>query len=185
MPDTRTDEFAVLTRSALQSIDAELVRLLPDIPESLYEPLRYLHKAGGKRIRPLLTFLTSRQAPDAHWLPAAVAVECLHTFTILAGDVLIAIAFESLSRGNYDPLRAMLAEFATAFRRVCEGQALDKEFENAEAVTIDAYFTMIDLKSAKMIEWVPMQPVENISKSCGRLLTILGWHFRSVMTFSI
>lgn len=180
MPEPRNDELSILTRSALQSIDAELVRLLPDMPESLYEPLRYLHRAGGKRLRPLLTFLASRFAPDANWLPAAIAVECLHTFTlihddimdnaptrrghktlhkkydvsaaILAGDVLIAIAIEELSRGNYESLRAMLAEFAAGFRKVCEGQALDKEFENAEAVTINAYFTMIDLKSAKMIE---------------------------------
>lgn len=178
--EPRTDEFSILTRSAAERVNAELVNQLPDMPDSLYEPLRYLHKAGGKRLRPLLTFLSSRSTPDANWLPAACAVECLHTFTlihddimdnaptrrghktlhkkydigtaILAGDVLIAIGSETLARGNYESLRAMLGEFSHAFRLVCEGQALDKEFENAESVTIEAYFRMIDLKSAKMIE---------------------------------
>lgn len=180
MPELLNDEFSVLTRSAAERVNAQLVELLPDTPESLYDPLRYLHKSGGKRLRAILTYLASRSNPDANWIPAACAIECLHTFTlihddimdnaptrrgqktlhkkydintaILAGDVLIAIANESLARVNYDSIRAMLAEFAHAFRLVCEGQALDKEFENAEAVTIDAYFQMIDLKSAKMIE---------------------------------
>jgi geranylgeranyl diphosphate synthase type II len=173
-------QFEEKIKEPLAEIEKKIESLFPREPRTLYDPLRYIEKAGGKRLRPVLTYLASRSKPDADWLGAGVAVELLHTFTlihddimdnantrrgrktlhkkydlgtaILSGDVLIALANQALAEGlNADP-KGMLDEFAKGFRYVCEGQALDKEFENSVAVTLAGYYHMIDLKSAKMLE---------------------------------
>ncbi len=152
----------------------------PGLP-SLYDPVRDMLTAGGKRVRPLLTALAAGpDAPSDHWLPAACAVELLHTFTlvhddimdnaasrrgrptthvaygvntaILSGDVIIALATESLARTTSPTVHFMLEEFGLAFRRVCEGQALDKEFELRDDLTVEEYLHMIDLKTSKVLE---------------------------------
>lgn len=174
------ERFEQLTEGAVEAIEKRILELTPDEPASLYEPLHYIHEAGGKRLRPVLTFLASRSNPNADWISAGTAVELLHTFTlihddimdnantrrgkrtlhkkydmntaILSGDVLIAHANQALAEGKYNDLHLMLSEFAKGFRLVCEGQALDKEFENSLTVTLAAYYHMIDLKSAKMLE---------------------------------
>lgn len=163
-----------------KEVNRQLPLLVPAAPKSLYDPVRYIIEAGGKRLRPALTYLCSLGDPNADWLHAAAAVELLHTFTlvhddimdnaatrrglptmheqwdtnvaILSGDVLIALAESSLAAGTYAAASEMMSEFANGFRFVCEGQALDKEFETSENISPDDYFRMIDLKSAKMIE---------------------------------
>ena len=71
---------------------------------------------------------------------------------ILSGDAMIALACEALVRTNSSSLQEMLREFSIGFRAVCEGQALDKEFETRDDITIDEYIEMIDLKTAKILE---------------------------------
>jgi len=101
-------------------------------PEGLYNASFHLIKAGGKRLRPVLTLL-SCEAIGRDWkpiLPSAIAIELIHNFTlihddimdrdeyrrgvptvhklfgeataILAGDTLFAKAFEILSRCEVD-----------------------------------------------------------------------------------
>jgi geranylgeranyl diphosphate synthase type II len=169
------DEELVLLNSYLD-------RLVPAEPASLYGPVRYVVAAGGKRVRPVLTALAARAvgaSDHGAWLPGAAAVELLHTFTlvhddimdnaptrrgeqtvhtkfgsneaILSGDVLIALSMEALSNArNADK---QLAEYAVAFRRVCEGQALDKEFELRNDITIHDYRRMIELKTSAILEF--------------------------------
>jgi len=173
-------DFLKNTESVRKHIELRLAELIPDSPKSLYDPIRYALESGGKRIRPVLSYLGSLSNPKSDWLPAACAVELLHSFTlvhddimdnadsrrgkptlhkkyddntaILAGDAIIALAEESLSSARYDYAREMFSEFAFGFRSVCEGQAYDKEFESRSDVTTEDYFRMIDLKSAKMLE---------------------------------
>ncbi len=180
MADNAKNIFAEQIKFAQDEINSYLQSLVPAEPRSLYDPVRYIIEAGGKRLRPVLTYLCTLQQQDCNWLPAAAAVEMLHTFTlvhddimdnaatrrglktlhelydlntaILAGDVLIALAETSLASGKYNAAPEMMLEFANAFRYVCEGQALDKEFEKNNSVSTEDYFRMIDLKSAKMIE---------------------------------
>jgi geranylgeranyl diphosphate synthase, type II len=173
--------FDVFVSKAQQKIESTLTSLVPKEPESLYAPVRDILSAGGKRIRPLLTALAAQLGNEqSKWEYAAAAVELLHTFTlahddimdnassrrgrptlhvrygtnaaILSGDVIIALATESLSRGKYALLPQMIEEFAKAFREVCEGQALDKDFETRSDVTPDDYLRMIELKTARVIE---------------------------------
>lgn len=85
-----------MSPSALQSrlqnlIEEALDNLgLPDSPITLYEPYKYTLKIGGKRIRPYLTLLAcgmcGGQTKDA--LPAALAVEILHNFTLVHDDIM-------------------------------------------------------------------------------------------------
>ncbi len=74
------------------AVEGQLERVLPpadETPAVLHEAMRYSVFAGGKRIRPALTFSAAeclggnRQAA----LPAAAAVELLHTYTLIHDDL--------------------------------------------------------------------------------------------------
>lgn len=75
-----------------RAVEAELERVLPpagETPAILHEAMRYSVFAGGKRIRPVFAIAAaeclggSRQAA----LPAAAAVELLHTYTLIHDDL--------------------------------------------------------------------------------------------------
>lgn len=176
----QAEKFLRTTESARTEVRSRLHKLIPESPQSLYDPIRFVLASPGKYLRPVLAYLASLSNPKADWLPAGCAVELLHNFTlvhddimdnaasrrgkptlhkkydvntaILAGDAIIALAEGSLSSGKYRFANEMMYEFAYGFRSVCEGQAYDKEFELRNDVTIEDYIRMIDLKSAKMLE---------------------------------
>lgn len=80
-----------LQKKLLNRIEKALQELdLPDEPKTLYEPYRYALSVGGKRIRPMLTLLAcglcEGDINDA--LPAALAVEILHNFTLVHDDIM-------------------------------------------------------------------------------------------------
>lgn len=84
-------------------------------PVRLHAAMRYSMEAGGKRIRPTLLLLASQLFPkDGEPLPAAVAVECLHTYTLIHDD-LPSIDDSDLRRGRrachkqFDEATALLA----------------------------------------------------------------------------
>ncbi|MCH7575060.1 MAG: polyprenyl synthetase family protein [Candidatus Marinimicrobia bacterium] len=163
-----------------ERIDQRLKTLYPEGPASLTAPVEYVSLGKGKRLRPLLTLITARACggtvEDA--LPAAIAVEALHNFTlvhddimdhdelrhgqpsvharwgdssaILTGDVLFVLALKELrkSPAQVDRLTEAFAQGALA---VCEGQALDLEFESRADVSLKDYMEMIDLKTGQML----------------------------------
>ncbi len=128
-------------------------------PASLYEPGNYILKSSGKRIRPLLVLFSAKAVggkfPEAY--NAAIAVELLHNFTlvhddimdnadkrrglatlhrkydlntaILVGDSLLSIAYESLLKNLKINCNPVTTAFTKGLVEVCEGQSLDKEFE--------------------------------------------------------
>lgn len=69
---------------------------------------------------------------------------------ILAGDTLYSKAFECMLDTGAPPARSVqaLEELATTCTEICEGQALDVEFEGRNDVTTDEYLEMIELKTA-------------------------------------
>ncbi len=62
---------------------------LPKEPKELYEPMRYTLSLGGKNLRPSLLLLTCKmlggKINDA--IPAAIAIELFHNFTLIHDDV--------------------------------------------------------------------------------------------------
>ena len=92
-------------------VDAALVRYLPAPPEcpaGLYEAMRYSLDAGGKRLRPILTLAAAEAIADnsssagraiADALPAACAIELIHTYSLIHDD-LPAMDDDSLRRGR-------------------------------------------------------------------------------------
>ncbi|WP_049986988.1 geranylfarnesyl diphosphate synthase [Halobellus rufus] len=69
---------------------------------------------------------------------------------ILAGDTLYAKAFELLSETGADPANGLEAvrRLATTCTQICEGQALDVEFERRTEVLPEEYLEMVELKTA-------------------------------------
>jgi len=144
-------------------------------PKRLYDASRYLTKAGGKRIRPLLCLLACKavggKIKDA--LETAVAIELIHTFTLIHDDIMDK---DELRRGvpsvhkTYGESTAILAGdllFSKAFElcdsraikilaeasaEICEGQEMDMSFENRTYVTEREYLEMIRKKTAVLIK---------------------------------
>ena len=58
-------------------------------PARLHAAMRYSLEAGGKRLRPVMLVAAAelRGVPPADPLPAAVAVECLHTYSLIHDDL--------------------------------------------------------------------------------------------------
>lgn len=146
-----------------------------------YDPIRYVLELSGKKIRPLMLMLSCglcggeiRQARFA-----AAAVELLHNFTlvhddimdndetrrgkptvhsrwdvntaILAGDGLLGFAFQKLLQTPGEK-NALLAErFTEAMIIICEGQALDKMFEQNLNINSTQYLDMIERKTAALL----------------------------------
>lgn len=151
-------------------------------PRELYEPMAYLLEAGGKRVRPLLLVLSCESTGGSvdSCLDAAVAVELLHTFTlvhddimdhdglrrgrptvhvkwdeataILAGDGLVTAAYDSLIRTSHANAALAIRRFTDSLTGLCEGQALDKLFESRPSVTPGEYLDMIEKKTGRLIE---------------------------------
>lgn len=136
---------------------------------------------GGKGLRPALVLLSARVAggDPKIGLPGAVAVELVHNFTllhddvidgdrerrhrptawaqfgpgsaILAGDALLALASEVLSRSSAGGSSAAVAELAEAVRRMIAGQAADVAFETRDDVALDECLRMARDKTAALL----------------------------------
>ena len=92
-----------LARYASQ-IEEALVEALPsdpDTPPDLLEAMRYSLMAGGKRLRPILVLLAAEAcgADPRDAMPAACAVEMVHTYSLIHDD-LPAMDDDDLRRGQ-------------------------------------------------------------------------------------
>lgn len=114
MNDALKEKLLSIRKEVETSIDA---LLLPaeTRPARLHQAMRYSMEAGGKRIRPALLVLSSELFPSKHDpMAAAVAVECLHTYTLIHDD-LPAVDNSDLRRGRpachrkFDEATAILA----------------------------------------------------------------------------
>ncbi len=125
---TYLQDRAALVEAGLDAMLAESAA--PDVPARLRDAMRYSLLNGGKRVRPVLCLAACEAVGGAAAaaMPAALAIEALHTYTlvhddlpcmdddafrrgqptvhvrygyaeaVLAGDALQALAFEQLSR---------------------------------------------------------------------------------------
>ena len=153
------DAGAALGRSAAR-VGADIAaRMGGGSPSGLYEAATHLVASGGKRLRPHMAIKSCEMLGGraAAAMPAALAVEMVHNFTlvhddimdndevrhgvptvhrrfgvpvaILAGDVLFSKAFEAVCGPRVGAERSALlaARLAAACTEVCEGQMLDME----------------------------------------------------------
>jgi geranylgeranyl diphosphate synthase type II len=127
------EELRDLVERYLQAIDFAAVGRAG----RLVEAMRYSLLAGGKRIRPVLTLAVaeSLDEPPERLLPAAAALELIHTYSLIHDD-LPAIDDDELRRGVptchvvYGEDIAILAGdglFAEAFRLLIESQEAPAE----------------------------------------------------------
>ena len=57
-------------------------------PSVIHEAMRYSMEAGGKRIRPMLLLAAHEMFPsEIDPMPACVAIECLHTYSLIHEDL--------------------------------------------------------------------------------------------------
>ena len=109
MNDVRSSTLATFLVDTRAHVDSALERYLPKAPECpalLSDAMRYSLLAGGKRLRPLLVIAAAdavarrTRAPALDLaLPAACAVEFIHTYSLIHDD-LPAMDNDSLRRGR-------------------------------------------------------------------------------------
>lgn len=150
-------------------------------PLDLYQPIQYILDLGGKRMRPVLTLMAAEacggKASEA--LPAAMAVEMFHNFSlihddimdeaplrrgrptvhhkwnintgILSGDALLILAYQMLE--SYPPAlyKPLNQLFSKTAIEVCEGQQYDVDFERQSTVLLEEYLHMIEYKTSVLL----------------------------------
>jgi len=150
-------------------------------PESLYAPITYILKLGGKRLRPVLTLMTAEifGTDYKEALNAALAVEVFHNFSlvhddimddaplrrgektvhekwnlntgILSGDAMLIQAYQLFENYENDTFRGLAKIFSKTALEVCEGQQYDVDFEERNDVTEAEYLKMIEYKTAVLV----------------------------------
>jgi len=150
-------------------------------PRNLYEPIDYILNLAGKRIRPVLTLMAAEvfNADYKNALPAALAVEVFHNFSlvhddimddaplrrgnetvhekwnlntgILSGDAMLILAYQYFEQYEPEVFRSLAKLFSKTALEVCEGQQWDVDFENRDDVTIPEYLKMIEYKTAVLV----------------------------------
>lgn len=93
-------ELAVVAEEVSSAIGQWLASE-PGAPPRLIEAMRYSLEAGGKRLRPALVLWSCEAVggPRPGAMPAAIAVECVHTFSLIHDD-LPALDDDDLRRGR-------------------------------------------------------------------------------------
>ena len=164
-----------------ESIDKALDAYLASLPNyPIYDPIRYIVNLGGKRFRSSLTLMISELFCGNPLLAIneAMAIELFHNFTlihddimdeaslrrgcetvhkkwsnneaILSGDLLYALVNKLLATSEVTSSEIQTLFHQTAIE-VCEGQAMDMDFEKRSDVSIDEYLLMIKLKTAVLV----------------------------------
>ena len=59
-------------------------------PENLYNPIHYILKLGGKRLRPVLTLMSTEifETDFSEALNAALSIEVFHNFSLIHDDIM-------------------------------------------------------------------------------------------------
>jgi geranylgeranyl diphosphate synthase type II len=70
---------------------------------------------------------------------------------LLAGDVMLVVAYEYLNKINTGYLKSIINIFSKTAKEVCEGQQLDMDFEKLQNVSLDDYLKMIELKTSVLL----------------------------------
>ena len=151
------------------------------VPKNLYAPVNYILSLEGKRIRPILTLISTDifSGSPKKALDAALAGEIFHNFSlvhddimdsatlrrgnttvhqkwdsstaILSGDVMLILAYQIFENYEANIFVPMATLFSKTAIKVCEGQQLDIDFEKKQEISLDEYLLMITYKTAELI----------------------------------
>ena len=151
------------------------------VPKNLYAPVNYILSLEGKRIRPILTLISTDifSGSPKKALNAALAGEVFHNFSlvhddimdsadlrrgnttvhkkwdnstaILSGDVMLILAYQIFENYEANIFVQMATLFSKTAIKVCEGQQLDIDFEKKQEISFDEYLLMITYKTAELI----------------------------------
>lgn len=154
---------------------------LNEEPSTLFDPMRYILSLGGKRLRPLLTFMAASlfDKNEEAAKNVAIAIELFHNFSllhddvmdrsdmrrghptvhkkwddnraILSGDAMLIEAYKYIADVPKNKLPEVLHLFTKTAMEVCKGQQYDMDFEKRFDVTEDEYLEMIRLKTGVLI----------------------------------
>ncbi len=150
-------------------------------PLSLFEPIEYILSIGGKRLRPILTYMATNlftEDIDISTFPA-LGIEIFHNFSllhddlmdnatmrrgqptvhtkwndntaVLAGDAMLIDAYNYITKVPKGVLPSILENFTSTAMQVCEGQQYDMDFEKRLDVNESEYIEMIRLKTAVLV----------------------------------
>ncbi len=118
MQNTLTSDFSIILEGYRKKVEQGLQKYLrpgSTRPARLHSAMEYSCRAGGKRLRPTLLLATYDLAPsNNNPLPAAIAIECLHTYSLIHDD-LPCLDNSTLRRGKatchteFDEATALLA----------------------------------------------------------------------------
>lgn len=111
-------DFVAAMQARVERVERGIDALVPAAttrPARLHAAMRYPLQAGGKRLRPVLTLATAELfGARADPLPCAVALECVHTYSLVHDD-LPCMDNDDLRRGRptthrqFDEATALLA----------------------------------------------------------------------------
>ena len=89
-------------RDSVEQAVKQAIMATDDCPDVLLESMRYSLDAGGKRVRPILVLLACEAlgGDQAAAMPAAVAIEMIHTYSLIHDD-LPAMDDDDLRRGLF------------------------------------------------------------------------------------
>jgi len=179
----KNDLFVDRLDELRRKINSDLLNLPPaeSIP-LFYEPIHYINRLPGKKIRPLLTVISGLAVGGLldNLIYPATAIELLHNFSlvhddimdedtirrgqptvhvkwdigtaILAGDGLLGLAYRKLLNTPNVRTNRLAVLFTEAMLEICEGQALDKIFETKEEISEKSYLEMIGKKTAMLMK---------------------------------
>ena len=177
----------------------------PKTPSYLYRPIEYSLNGKGKRFRPIIVHLTGRHFksdPD-DIMKISMAIELLHCFTLIHDDIMDSDDkrrnMPTLHK-KYDVPSAILAgdgiftitqlillsvdqnsillfqKYNEMVLEICEGQAMDKQYEVEDELDVDDYIEMVKKKTGALLGCCLSLPaiIENEKKGNVELLYNIG-----------
>lgn len=189
-------------------VNISIPEFLPiSTPEGLYQAMRHLLDAGGKRLRPCAMMLAADASGGSarNVLPAAVALELVHNFTLIHDDIMDEA---DLRRGiltvhkKWDTPRAIIAGDAMYTKAIeifinsksepqniiegikiltgtcielCEGQWMDMSFTDRKNVSEEEYLSMVEKKTAVL--FAAALKIGAILSGAGRDVSRALWDF--------
>jgi octaprenyl-diphosphate synthase len=171
------EAFQSLVRADLDSLEGSLQTALSSRVPLIREICQYIEDTPGKRLRPTCLFLAGRSSGNGHvdMIPAGLAVELIHTATLLhddivdrhstrrgkptvyakwgnriatiMGDFLYSKAFACLGEAGLFDVMEILARVTHV---ISEGEMLQFQYSRDINVSEDGYLEMIYKKTASL-----------------------------------